>query len=154
MNTRTISWTIKPFTVLQVRELYDLLRLRTDVFVVEQNCPYPELDGKDQMAWHVLGQDGSDELIAYARILPPEGSALPHIGRVVVRVDHRHAGLGHGVMRECIAFLKAHYGRIDSELAAQAHLEPFYHAHGYVRTSANYMMDGIPHVDMRLTSPG
>jgi ElaA protein len=57
-------------------------------------------------------------------------------------------------MRECIAFLKTHYGRADSELAAQAHLEPFYGGHGYVRAGANYMMDGIPHVDMRLTSPG
>lgn len=153
MSAAAITWIIKPFTALHVDELHDLLRLRVDIFVVEQNCPYPELDGKDQGAWHVLGVDAVDGLIAYARILPPDGDGLPHVGRVVVRADQRGLGLAHQLMHQCIAFLKEHYGRIDSALAAQTHLEKFYAAHGYVRQGADYILDGIPHVDMRLTAP-
>ncbi len=153
MNTRAIAWTIKPFSALTLWELHDLLRLRTDVFVVEQNCPYAELDGRDENAWHVLGEDAGGALVAYARILPPENDGLPHVGRVVVNAAHRRRGLAHQLMRQCLAFLELHYGRVDSALAAQTHLEGFYAAHGYARIGANYMLDGIPHVDMRLNAP-
>lgn len=153
MSDPAITWTIKPFSALTLKELHDLLRLRTDVFVVEQHCPYAELDGRDENAWHVMGKDAGGALIAYARILPPENDGLPHVGRVVVHAAHRHHGLAHGLMRECLAFLKLHHGRVDSALAAQAHLEGFYAAHGYVRTGAVYMLDSIPHVDMRLSAP-
>ena len=80
----TMNWTIRTLDELSARELYELIRLRVDVFVVEQNCPYAELDGLDLNAHHVLGHDEEGRLMACARILPPEHGGLPHIGRVVV----------------------------------------------------------------------
>jgi ElaA protein len=147
-----IVWSVKPFDALTVAELHDLLRLRVDIFVVEQGCAYAEIDGKDPGAWHVLGHGPSEALIAYARILPPHDAGPPHVGRIVVRSDHRRMGIAHLLMKHCLDFLGQHFGSTDSALAAQAHLEKFYAAYGYVRVGANYMWDGIPHVDMRLTS--
>ncbi|AJY46996.1 GNAT family N-acetyltransferase [Martelella endophytica] len=129
-------------------ELYAILKLRIDVFVVEQNCPYPELDGKDFDALHLrLIADGA--VMAYARVFPPGADgAESRIGRVVVSPDHRGRKLGDAVMREAIAAC----GRIAPDTAiaisAQAHLQRFYGSLGFVAVSAEYLEDGIPHVDM------
>lgn len=152
MNT-TFTWRTHPFNALDVDTLYALLRLRTDVFVVEQNCPYPELDDRDQGALHVIGRDASDRVVAYARILPPGEDGLPAVGRVVVDSGHRGTGLGHELMREVIAVLRHTYGKIDSRMSAQAHLERFYAAHGYQRQGDVFDLDGIPHIAMRLSAP-
>ena len=149
-----LSWSVKPFAALTVTELHDLIRLRMDIFIVEQNCAYAEVDGRDPGAWHVLGHDSDRELIAYARILPPHDGDLPHVGRVVVRRDRRGSGIAHALMQQCLDFLRRQFGSTDSALAAQAHLQRFYAGHGYVRVSEEYPWDGIPHVDMRLTSRG
>lgn len=145
----TLSWTCKPFAQLTLVELHDLLRLRTDVFVVEQACAYAELDGRDPGALHLLGRDAGGTIIAYARILPPEEGGLPHVGRVVVRADQRGHGIATALMTQALNALKEQYGSCRSELAAQAHLEAFYGRFGYVRQGPDYPWDGIPHADMR-----
>lgn len=148
-----ITWRTLPFSALDAATLYDLLRLRTDVFVVEQNCPYPELDDRDQSALHVIGRDDAGRVVAYARILPPGAEGLPVVGRVVVEKDRRSTGLGHELMREVLSVLRSHYGRVSSRMSAQAHLEGFYAAHGYERQGEVFDLDGIPHIAMRLSAP-
>lgn len=148
-----VAWSTLPFEALDTRTLYDLLRLRTDVFVVEQQCPYPELDDRDRTALHVLGRDADRRVVAYARILPPDAEGLPVVGRVVVQADRRGTGLGHALMREVLTALRAHYGRVSSRLSAQAHLEAFYAAHGYRAQGTVFDLDGIPHIAMRLSAP-
>ncbi|MBL7951166.1 MAG: GNAT family N-acetyltransferase [Flavobacteriales bacterium] len=142
------TWTIRSFEDLTVQQLHDLLRLRVDVFVVEQHCPYPELDGADHDATHLLLHDASG-LVAYARVLPPGTDGLPHIGRVVVRMDRRGQGIASALMQQALTVVEARHGTKRSALAAQAHLERFYAQHGFRRTGADYLLDGIPHVDMR-----
>jgi len=143
------STTIKRFEELTVHELHDLLRLRVDVFVVEQNCPYPEIDGLDITARHLLLRDKTDALIAYARILPPEHNGLPHIGRVIVHKDHRGKGVAQRLMDHALSVVYEIYGSRRSALASQAHLERFYARSGFERIGPDYILDGIPHVDMQ-----
>ncbi len=147
-----LEFSAKRFEDLSVYELHDLLRLRTDIFVVEQACAYAEIDGRDPACIHILGRDAAGVVIAYARIIPPAESGRPHIGRVVVRKDMR----GNGFARELILFTLATlfelYGSMRSELAAQAHLEKFYAGFGFKRIGGEYPWDGIPHVDMVRTA--
>jgi ElaA protein len=133
---------------LSAVELYVLLKMRVDVFVVEQNCPYPELDGKDADALHLrLLQAG--ELIAAARIFAPTDKDAPaKIGRVVVSPDHRGKRLGDAVMREAISVCEERYPQAPIYLSAQSHLSRFYGSFGFEPTSEEYLEDGIPHVDM------
>lgn len=133
---------------LPARDLYALMKLRVDVFVVEQACPYPELDGKDVAALHLrLLADG--ELLAAARILKPEGEDKPvKIGRVVVSPAHRGKRLGDSVMQEAIREAERLYPGRPIALSAQSHLERFYRSLGFLPVSDEYLEDGIPHVDM------
>ncbi len=133
---------------LSAIELYALLKMRVDVFVVEQNCPYPELDGKDADALHLrLLQDG--DLIAAARIFAPTDQDAPaKIGRVVVSPDHRGKRLGDAVMREAVSLCEERFPEAPIYLSAQSHLSRFYGGFGFETTSEEYLEDGIPHVDM------
>lgn len=140
--------TAKPFVALNTGELHDLLKLRIDVFVVEQRCAYPEADGRDPEAIHVLAHDERGQLVGCARILPPADGGLPRVGRVVVRADRRGQGLAHRIMEGALNALRAAYGSGRSMLAAQAPLQGFYERHGYHAVGAEYLWDGIPHVDM------
>ncbi len=144
------TYTAKHFRNLSLEELYDIMRLRVDVFVVEQQCPYAEVDGKDEDAWHVMGRDGSGLLMAYARVLPKHNDEPAHIGRVVVKKEARGTGLADELMRKCLALLEHTYGTRRNAIAAQAYLERFYERHGYVTTSEPYDWDGILHIDMVL----
>ncbi len=144
----SISWSIRAFDKLSIQELHDILKLRVDVFVVEQQCIYPELDGKDATAIHVMGHDPRSALVAYARILPPEANEPPHIGRVVVAPGSRGTGLATEAMNRSLAAVWEFFGTERSVLAAQNHLERFYERFGYVRRGPDYDWDGIPHVDM------
>ena len=139
----------RSFSELSVQELHDLLKLRVDVFVVEQNCAYHEIDGKDPSSIHILGKI-NDRMVAYARIIP-SATGLPHVGRVIVDQDHRGKGIARELMSFTLEELKKRTGSKSSALAAQAHLERFYSGFGYRRTSDEYLWDGIPHVDMELT---
>lgn len=148
-----VRWRCLPFDALLPRTLYALLQLRSAVFVVEQACAFQDLDGADVDCMHVLGErvlpDGSPELLAYTRLVPaglkyPEAS----IGRVVTAPSTRGSGMGHALMAESIRMLHSLWGVQPIRIGAQAHLERFYNAHGFVSDDKPYIEDGIPHIEM------
>ncbi|WP_242223167.1 GNAT family N-acetyltransferase [Shinella zoogloeoides] len=151
MTAPAYSVDVRRLEAFSAGELYALLRLRVDVFVVEQDCAYPELDGKDEAALHLrLLIDG--ETAGYARLWRPE-NAPPRIGRVLVAPAHRGKRLGKALMREAIRACETQFPGVPIALSAQSHLEHFYRSLGFAPTSAEYVEDGIPHIDMlRATS--
>ncbi|WP_460930901.1 GNAT family N-acetyltransferase [Shinella zoogloeoides] len=152
MPAAAYSVEVRRMETFSAAELYALLKLRVDVFVVEQACPYPELDGKDTDALHLrLLIDG--ETTAYARIWRPENGA-PRIGRVLVSPDHRGKKLGEALMQEAIRACEAHFPGTPIELSAQSYLQQFYRSLGFSPTSEEYVEDGIPHIDMRRAGAG
>lgn len=127
-------------------DLYRMLKLRVDVFVVEQDCAYAELDGDDLDAMHLrLLSDG--ELLACARFWQPDGEP-PRIGRVAVSPSHRRLRLGEALMREAILQCEEQFPQSPIALSAQSHLQRFYQSSGFRAVSKEYVEDGIPHVDM------
>ncbi len=136
------------FEDLTLRDLYAMLQLRERVFVVEQNCPYLELDGLDEHCLHILGrQEGI--IVATTRILPP-GLKYPEasIGRVVTSGEVRGSGVGRSLMVATIDAVAANYGPCPIRLSAQSYLIAFYESFGFARVSEEYLEDNIPHVDM------
>ncbi|MEJ2583591.1 MAG: GNAT family N-acetyltransferase [Robiginitalea sp.] len=141
---------VKTFQELDIEELYKLLQLRSDIFVVEQDCVFLDPDDKDQSALHVLGWKGR-ELVAYARIFGPgEYFEQASIGRVAVKKSFRGRGYGVQIMQESIKAVKGHFGTTDIALSAQKYLEQFYRDLGFSTEGKEYMEDGIPHVRMVL----
>jgi ElaA protein len=143
-----LEWTIKSFESLSVNELYDILRLRSEIFVVEQNCVYLDLDGKDQKALHLFGTFEGN-IVAHARLFKP-GISFVHasIGRVTVEAKHREKKWGHELMRQAIAGVLEHFGETEITIGAQLYLKKFYESHGFVQTSEMYLEDDIPHIQM------
>ena len=150
MSDQGITWSTVRFNALTGREVHDIMRLRVDVFVVEQRCVYPEIDGRDPTATHVLGLTGGGQLAAYARVLPPEGEEAPHIGRVIVHPDFRGRHLARHLMHHAMKAVEVLHGSRRCALAAQAYLVGFYASFGFRAISEPYLWDGIPHVDMLL----
>lgn len=151
-HTVVRRWTLAPFAALSAHALYDLLQLRSEVFVVEQACPYLDPDGKDRHpdARHLSGIDERGGLLAYCRLLPPDlAFPEPSIGRVVVAPAERGRGLAHALMREALGQCAQLWPGSALMLGAQQHLAGFYAAHGFAVVSEMYLEDGIPHVDMR-----
>jgi ElaA protein len=146
----TIRWLHAQLHELTPLQVHDLMKLRVDVFVVEQHCAYEEIDGRDPQALHILGFDPQGGLVACCRILDAAEDGFPHVGRVVVREDLRGQGLARMLMQQALEALLKRYGSHRSAIAAQAHLEGFYGSVGYVRVGPDYDWDGIPHVDMVL----
>jgi ElaA protein len=144
-----LNWKVKRFDELSIDEFHDMIQLRIQVFVVEQDCPYQDLDGLDKKTHHVLGTDAKGNILATARILPP-GLSYPQIaiGRVVVDESIRKSGQGHELMKQTLGFIEQLYGKNDLILSAQKHLEKYYEAHGFLSTGKEYLEDGIPHVQM------
>ena len=143
-----ISLISRSFEELKNSELYDLLALRTDIFVVEQDCPYPELDYHDQHAGHILLYSGRN-LVAYARTLPANTLyEEPSIGRVAVRFNFRGKGLARKVFETALSELQASYPNDRVKLQAQTYLEEFYAEYGFKRITQPYPDYGIMHVDM------
>lgn len=144
---------VKTFEELSNAELYTLLQLRSAVFVVEQDCPYQDPDGKDQKALHVLLNENNG-LAAYARILPP-GVAYPEcsIGRVVTATEQRGKGLGRQLMQHCLRRIESDYPGSDVVISAQAHLQAYYGEIGFAAEGEVYDEDDIPHIRMRRRSP-
>jgi ElaA protein len=142
------QYTFKAFAELNPLELYAYLQLRSEVFVVEQNCVYLDLDDKDQQSRHVFVHH-HDKLVACARIVPA-ALAYPEIsiGRVIVAEPYRKQQLGHELMRFCIAQIQIHIGQQKIVLSAQAHLQDFYKKHNFAPEGATYLEDGIPHIHM------
>lgn len=139
---------IKAFDDLSPRELYDILALRVNVFVVEQNCPYPELDGKDPLALHVYLRD-ENGVQAYLRVMDRGvASAYVTIGRVVTA--RRGLGLGDRIMRAGIQAARERFHADSIYLEAQTYARGFYARHGFRQISDEFIMDGIPHVEMLL----
>ena len=142
----TFAW--KAFDALSVRELYDVLKLRADVFVVEQNCVFPEIDGRDPDALHLLARHAGDEgLDGTLRLFRPERGGAA-IGRVATSLAARNTGLGRALMREGIAEAGRRFGPVPIRIGAQARLEAFYAGLGFARTGEDYIEDGIPHCEM------
>ncbi len=137
------------FHELSLNELHDLLKLRTDTFVVEQACAYPEIDGNDPKCFHTLGTDSGGVLRAVARIVPEgvNGKQLS-IGRVVVEPSARGRGAGRKLMEEAISFCESKWGKTTVKVAAQLYLKEFYRDLGFVPTGDVYPWDGIDHIDM------
>ncbi|MDR6948918.1 ElaA protein [Pseudomonas sp. 2957] len=147
----TIEWICKHHRDLGKEQLYALLKLRSDVFVVEQKCAYPDLDGQDLEGdtHHLMGWE-DDQLMAYLRLLDPEsqgGDVV--IGRVVTAPAGRGKGLGHAMMEQALKQAEKHWPQVPIYLSAQAHLQGYYGRYGFVVVGEEYLEDDIPHIGMR-----
>ena len=143
-----IEWSLKKFEELSSLELYEILRLRSEVFVVEQNCVFLDMDNKDQFSLHLQGRiDG--KLAAGVRILPPGLSYdEPSIGRVVSSPLFRRKGVGIELMKTAIKETISLYGDVAIKIGAQLYLKNFYESFGFVQCSETYLEDDIPHIKM------
>jgi ElaA protein len=145
-----ITFNLKSFEALNVLELYAIMQLRSEVFVVEQNCVYQDADGKDPKAFHLMGWNGN-HLVAYTRLLPAGVSfAEVSIGRVVTSPAFRKFGFGKLLMQESIRQCYLLFGRQSIRIGAQLYLQAFYESFGFVVCSEMYLEDDIPHVEMQL----
>lgn len=147
-----LVWSYKTFDELTTRELYTILQLRNEVFVVEQICVYPDIDNKDFASFHLMAFDG-DVLAAYSRILPPGVSfEEASIGRVITGANYRGKGVGIVLLEKAIKETKTTFTVTNIKIGAQLYLKRFYESFGFVQTSEVYLEDGIEHIDMLLTS--
>lgn len=146
-----IEWVCKHHTDLGKEQLYAILQLRTEVFVVEQKCPYQEVDGRDLEGdtCHLMAWD-EDRLLAYLRLLDPisQGGDVV-IGRVVIAEQARGQGLGHALMEQALKQAQRHWPETPIYLSAQAHLQDYYAGYGFIVAGQEYLEDGIPHIGMR-----
>ena len=146
-----LTWTYKNFNDLTPQELYAILKLRSEVFVVEQNCVYLDTDDKDQGSFHLCAWN-ENNLVAYARILPP-GKAFEEasIGRVVTNPTYRKTGSGRLLMEYAIEKTLAQFGVSEIKIGAQLYLLSFYSSLGFKQSGPEYLEDGIPHLEMTLS---
>jgi ElaA protein len=144
-----LQWKIKRFEALSSLELYSLLQLRSEVFVVEQNCVYQDIDGKDQKALHLIGTN-EDKIVAYARLFKSgDYFEAASIGRVVIHPNSRDKKWGNELMQHAIFGIEKHFGETKITISAQLYLQKFYESHGFVVTSETYLEDDIPHIEMK-----
>jgi ElaA protein len=143
-----MRWVCKRFSELTPDELYSILQLRIEVFVVEQNCAFQDADDKDRPAWHCMGWDAG-HLVAYSRLLPAGVSfAEASIGRIVTSPAIRGSGAGKELMQESIARLREFYGDVPIRIGAQRYLKRFYESFGFAQSGEIYLEDGIEHIEM------
>ena len=143
-----MDWSLKKFHELTLEELYAILQLRSKVFIVEQNCIYNDVDGKDQLAWHLIATEEGN-LIAYTRILSPGVVYTdPSIGRVVISPSKRSSGLGRELMNRSIGHCEKLFGNTSITLSAQVYLKKFYESLGFFAVGDEFLDDGIPHIEM------
>ena len=143
-----IAWKFVAFDELTLRELYELLQLRTEVFTVEQNCVFQDIDGTDDQAMHLLGTQNS-QLVAYARCFPAGVKfAEASIGRVVTRSLARGSGVGHLLIQQAVSSVCGLWGPQPIRIGAQARLKAYYSGHGFVDVGVPYIEDGIEHLEM------
>jgi ElaA protein len=146
-----VKWTCKHFTELTTEELYHILRLRSEVFVVEQNCVFLDMDNKDLVCHHVMGWE-EKQLLGYSRILRAGISYVESsIGRIVSSPAARGMGIGRELMSESIQAIYRLHGKGDIRIGAQYYLKEFYESYGFVQTGEIYSEDGIDHIEMLLT---
>jgi ElaA protein len=146
----SITWIFLPFAELTTGQLYDLLQLRQEVFIVEQTCAYLDADGLDRHAYHLLGYDYLG-LAAYLRLVSPGRKyAEPSLGRVITRLDLRRTNLGRDLMQKGLQLSQELFPGQGNRISAQARLERFYSELGYSTVAGPYDEDGIPHLEMLL----
>ncbi|KAA5827462.1 GNAT family N-acetyltransferase [Algibacter amylolyticus] len=139
---------VKSFNELSRHELYYLLQLRSEVFVVEQDCIYQDIDGKDQKSLHVLGVK-NDKIVAYTRIFKPgDYFELASIGRVVVAKNEREHMYGYDIMNASAEAIKTYFNETTIKISAQVYLLKFYNNLGFKETGEEYLEDNIPHIAM------
>lgn len=146
-----IQWNIKTFQELTVEQLFEVLQLRVNVFVVEQQCAYPELDDYDRHpeTRHLSGRNDVGELITYARLLPSGlRYAEVNLGRFVVKAEWRKQGIGHQLLQTALQEISSCWPGHATRISAQDYLQVFYEQYGFVQKSEVYLEDGIPHIEM------
>ena len=146
-----MKWILKTFNELTLKEFHDIIQLRLDIFVVEQDCPYLDLDGKDFKAYHFFGQldDGSEKIVAYTRIFAPgDYFKEASIGRVVVHADYRKDGIGFQLMEKSAEQISMLFKVDVIKIGAQLYLKNFYESLGFKKIGEGYLEDGIPHIYM------
>ena len=143
-----MEFKVKKFSDFTINELYNVLQLRSEVSVVEQDCVYQDIDYKDQKALHVLGFK-DNQVIAYTRIFKP-GDYFNNssIGRVVVKENQRKYGYGHQLVKVSIEAIKKYFKVDDITISAQLYLKKFYEFHDFKKIGEQYLEDGIPHIRM------
>ena len=143
-----MTWILKKFDELTPKELYEILQLRNEVFIVEQNCPYQDLDNKDLPAWHLMGKKNK-KLLAYSRLFAPGISySESSIGRVVSSPSARKTGMGKQLMEESILQIRNLFHTDTIRIGAQLYLKKFYESFGFIADGEIYLEDNIPHVQM------
>lgn len=148
LGGNTVEWKLKKFDELNIEELYEILQLRSEVFVVEQECAYQDCDGKDKNSYHLyLESDG--RIIAYLRILK-KGLSFDEmsIGRVLIHKDYRRKGIAREMMTKAISFIEKELNEKEIKIQAQVYLVDFYGSLGFKKVSDEYLEDNIPHIDM------
>jgi len=151
MTMSTIHWNVQTFDEFKADEFFDVLQLRVNVFVVEQQCAYPELDGDDRHAEtrHLQGYDERGALVAYARLLPAGLKyAEVSIGRFVVKKERRGQGIGHQLLRKSLEVIQQCWSSHSIKIAAQEYLKDFYAQYGFTQVSERYLDAGVPHIEM------
>lgn len=142
-------WILKTFDELTLDEFHDILKLRIDIFVVEQNCPYPELDTKDKIAWHFFGVSNKGAVVAYTRIFKPgDYYKEAAFGRVVVHQEYRNHKLGYLLIEKTLIEMLNLFGKVPVKIGAQTYLKNFYGSFGFEQVGEEYIEDGIPHIHM------
>ncbi len=145
-----LTWLYKHFDELSNTELYAILKLRCQVFVVEQNCSYQDIDEKDKNCFHLMAWQG-DELVAYARLLAPGITfAEACIGRVLTNQNYRGLGIGLTLIEKSIAHISHTYNTNTIRIGAQLYLKKFYESFGFKIAGPEFLEDGIPHIEMVL----
>jgi ElaA protein len=148
---KKVDWKIKHFNDLTAEELFDIYYLRTSIFVVEQDCPYQEVDFKDKKAYHVMGYC-DEKLIAISRLLPKNTSYIDaSIGRVAIIKSFRGSGVADSLMEQSVKFAQENLTNGAIRISAQEHLQKFYNRHGFHAEGEVYLEDDIPHVEMVLS---
>ena len=144
-----ITWTTKAFKDLTVNEYFELLHLRVAVFVVEQYCPYQEVDEKDRQSFHLYGRAENGEIVAVTRVLP-KGVSFPEIsiGRVALKKEYRGQGIADTLMIETFNFIETELGKQPIRISAQKYLLNYYNKHGFIQVGDDYLEDNIPHIEM------
>ena len=138
----------KKFNELTTHELYDIIQLRSEVFVVEQDCVYEDLDDKDKLAYHILGTL-NNQIIAYARIFKSgDYFSEPSIGRIAVKNEFRKHKYGYQLVLYSIQFIENNFKKSNIKISAQSYLVKFYNSLGFYQIGEEYLEDGIPHIKM------
>lgn len=143
------QWKVCSYDDLSKQELHQLMILRQNVFIVEQNCPYQDADNKDFNSHHLMRFNDNTQIIAYLRIVAPGISYKEvSLGRIVTDIDDRGTGLGIELMKMGLQFTESIYGKVDIRISAQTHLVPFYKKFDFESTGKQYLEDDIPHTEM------